>query len=194
MHFESCPTGFEKRIESGCSIIEWRRPVGGVSYFLAFCLAGMTFACIFAFISYFQHGKLDDGTEMPFWFPLAFVFGWIFLATLTARLTFCVKTFAFHADHLSVETKVLFANWRQVIQNAAIQSIDVVKDGGENDDSFHTWGVTVESAKDGFYFFKSTKQYALLWRAGLEQSEWLHDRVLEWHEKQEREFGETQPG
>ena len=176
------PKGFLEKHSNGCLVIGWRRSLGCLSCFCAAFLACFTFAPIFVISSYLLNGKMDDGSPIQLWFPIAACVGWLVAATFCLPLIFTEKRFVFLKEKLIIESKVLFVRWKREIEKSTIQNIKLVKDGGEGDDSFATWGVRAEYAKSGFYFFFATKIHCLLPRVEKNQATWFHQRVSKWAE------------
>ena len=180
------PQGFHETHSNGCLVIEWQRSFGCLSFFCAVFLVCFTAAPIIVVSSYLQDSKMDDGSPIQLWFPIVACVGWLLAATFCLPLIFTKKRFVFSKEKLTVESKVLFVRWKREIEKATIQNIELVKDGGEGDDSFPTWGVRVEFAKSGFYFLFATKTHNLLPRTEEKQAEWFCQKVSNWAESENR--------
>jgi hypothetical protein len=158
--------------------------------FLLVWLAAWTVACGFLVRAYVTGERMADGTTTPLWGVLAFVIPWFFVACLLLYFNFARKTFRLGEKSLRVETRLLFASWNWEIPRDTITKIRQVKDGGEDDDSFHSWGLKIDSAAsiDGLLhrilhinnFRRSTRSRSLLFRLPYEHSEWLGIVIARW--------------
>ena len=147
-----------------------RGGMGCLNVFLIVWLTGWTFACVFLLRQYFNGGKMDDGSPMPLWFVCVFWAGEIVAACLLTYLLFCKKSFRTDAACLNVDTVVLGFRRSKTIPRKTIKRFVLVKDGGEGDDSFPSWGLKVEAEK------KTT----LLFRQPYERSQWLGQVLARW--------------
>ena len=141
--------------------------------FLIFWLSGWTVACVGLLVAYLRGFPTQDGSTIPLWFVLVFwaveiVMGRFFLLMLFAR-----RTFRLDCDRLAYEMTSVLYRERELIPKESIQTLVQIKDGGEDEDSFPSWGLTLE-ASDG--------KTELLFRQAYEKSEWLGQILAQWAE------------
>lgn len=147
-----------------------RGGMGCMNVFLIVWLAGWSFGCVFLLRQYLHGGKMDDGSPIPLWFVCIFWAVEVVVACLLTYLLFCKKSFRTDASFLSVDTVVLCFRRSRTIPKNRIRRFVQVKDGGEGDDSFPSWGLKVEADK------KTT----LLFRQPYEKSQWLGQVLAKW--------------
>jgi len=169
---DQIPAGFDlENPEPEVYIIRHKRGgMGCMNLFLIVWLSGWTVGCVFLLHSYLNGGTMDDGSPMPLWFVAAFWAGEIGVAGLLAYLLFARKSYRLDVEKMIVETKVLLYRKRRLIRRDAIRRLVQVKDGGEGDDSFPSWGLKVEADK------KTT----LIFRQPHEKSRWLGGILAHW--------------
>ncbi|MEA5508355.1 hypothetical protein VB715_01115 [Crocosphaera sp. UHCC 0190] len=100
-------------------------------------------------------------------FMWGFAIGFIYLIIYSL---FCQKTFYFDDNNLTIETKILVLRWEQKVQKNFIKSVIQIQDGGEDEDSFPSWGLNVEA----------NKQVSVIYRQPYEKSHWLGQIIAEW--------------
>ena len=141
-----------------------------MNVFLIAWLVGWGFACVDLLRQYLHGGKMDDGGPTPLWIVSAFWAGEVVVACFLTYLLFSRKTFRTDAAYLSVDTDVLGFRRRKTIPKKTIKRFVQVKDGGDGDDSFPSWGLKSEGDN------KTT----LLFRQPYEKSHWLGRVLAEW--------------
>jgi hypothetical protein len=101
-----------------------------------------------------------------------FAFWFVEIAVLCFAIWyfFTRTTFIFHPDKLVVQRRLWFLAWSREFRKAAITSVQQVKDGGEDEDSFPSWGLRLEGANGG----------KLLWRQPIDRSAWFGPLVAQW--------------
>jgi hypothetical protein len=166
------PPGFTVVPSGGDDLIihHLRGGMGCMNIFLVVWLAGWSVGCVFLLRQYLNGGKMDDGAPIPLWFVCAFWVSEVVVACLLIYLLFCKKSFRADAVCLSVDTVVLGFKRSKTIPRKSIKRFLQVKDGGEGDDSFPSWGLKVEAEK------KTT----LLFRQPFEKSRWLGRILAKW--------------
>jgi len=147
-----------------------RSGMGCMNAFLVCWLAGWTVVCVWLAHSYLHGGKMEDGSPMPLWFVLIFWGVELVVAGLLAYVLYGRKAFHIDWTALTMETDVLGLRWRKKVPKAQIERFVQVKDGGEDDDSFPSWGLKVEYGK----------KLTLLFRQPYEKSHWLGTLLAQW--------------
>ncbi len=83
---------------------------------------------------------------------------------------FSATTFEVEADRLKVTRRLFRHKKEREFLVAEIEAIQQIKDGGEGEDSFPTWGLAVEGEKG----------VTILSRQAIEKSEWLGPILADW--------------
>lgn len=154
----------------GYPAVEYRtQGMIAIAWFFAVWLAIWTPGCILMTYQAFFGKNSPEYTLMlfslPFWAGEFGVIGYVLWL-------FCsVTTFTFYADRLRVE-RSLFNRYRRTreIPRREISVVRQVKDGGEGEDSFPSWGLAVEGEAN----------FKLLSRQKIEKSAWLGPIVARW--------------
>lgn len=170
--FGAPPNGFTI-MECGtdaCIIRHSRTGMGCLNIFLGAWLGGWTVGCLFLVLAYLNGGKMENGDPMPFWFVGVFWTAEAVVACILIYLLFCRKTFRIESDALTIETNVLRIRWHKTISSQTIRRFIQVKDGGEGDDSFPSWGLKVEAART----------LTILRRLPYDHSLWLGQVLANW--------------
>ena len=147
-----------------------RTGMGCMNVFLIVLLVGWTVGCVSLLRQYLGGGVMDDGDPIPLWFVLVFWGGDIGVACLLINLLFCKKSFRIDRENLIIQADVLGLKRCRSIPKNCITRLVQVKDGGEDEDSFPSWGLKVEGDK------KAT----LIFRQPHEKSRWLGRILAEW--------------
>ena len=147
-----------------------RTGMGCMNVFLLAWLAVWTVGCVFLLREYLGGGVMENGDPIPLWFVLVFWGAEIGVVGLLIYLFFCKKSFRIDQDNLIMETDVLGLKRRKSISKRSIRRLVQVKDGGEDEDSFPSWGLRVEGDK------KTT----LIFRQPHEESRWLGWVLAQW--------------
>jgi len=128
-------------------------------------------ACIFvtkAFIAEYQ----SSGFQPIALLLTAAVFAAEFIIlAFTVYYLFAKKSFRFNEQSLVIETRIFTYMWTHKIQREKSTKIIQIKDGGgEDEDSFHSWGLNV----------LEDRTYGLITRQLDEKSYWLGRVISEW--------------
>ena len=190
------PGCFIVRTEDGVHIIEHTRDeMGCMNSFISAWLTVWTFCCLFLIVDYLNGGEMEDGSPMPLSFVMFFVAAWCLVAWILLYAKYARKTFAIRNDVLEARTQVLALRWGMSIPRQSVIKVCQVKDGGENDDSFPSWGLNVECSEvednrlhrvmttslvPGLRRGTATRTRSLLRRQPYEQSRWLGIVIAGW--------------
>ena len=185
------PDGYTYLVDQDeCIIDHCRTGMGCLNLFLGVWLAGWTFGCVFLVHAYFTGGKMEGGDPIPLWFVMAFVGPWFFVAFMLLYSKFARKRFRLTSDMLHIETRVLFLQWGVSIPRETISEIKQIKDGGEGDDSFPSWGLRIRSSAvvNGLVhrlvllsnFGRAYRMRTILARLPYDHSEWLATVLSDW--------------
>ena len=185
------PDGFTYSVDGDeCIIDHSRTGMGCLNIFLGVWLTGWTIGCSFLVHGYFTGGKMESGAPIPFWFVMAFLGPWFFVAFLLLYSNFARKRFRLTPDALHIETRLLFLQWSVAIPRETISQIKQIKDGGEGDDSFPSWGLQIRSSNlvNSLvqrlvllnYFGRKNRMRTILARLPYVHSEWLATVLSEW--------------
>jgi len=164
--------------------------MGCLNAFLGVWLSIWTVAVGGLIHGYFHGGKMDDGAPMPLWFVMAFVIPWLFVALMLLYSKFARKTFRLTSDALHIETRLLGASWALMLPRDTITRVKQVKDGGEGDDSFPSWGLELKSAARIERpmqrlsllnnFGRNVRFRSVLSRLPYDHSAWLGNIIAQW--------------
>lgn len=151
--------------------------------FLGIWMAGWTVGCVFLLSQLLAGQPLAPNEPGDFmstlsgsWlfaapFLLAEVgVGLLFLWLLRGRTELLL-----HEDCLMLRRSLFSYQHETRVSRSAVTRVMQVKDGGEGDDSFPTWGLKMEHARG--------ETIRLLWRQPIERSDWLGPLVAEWARK-----------
>jgi len=164
------PQGFETLLmKDGFSAITHKRPIGCMSAFLCVWLAFWTLGCVFLALGKF--GTPDKNPEVVI-IGIPFFIAEIIVACLLSYMLFSKKRFVFEGGELMVETKVFSLSWKKTYPRELIERVVQVKDGGEGEDSFPSWGLKV--------FLRDGSSKTILYRLPYEHSLWLGRAISAW--------------
>ncbi len=164
------PRGFQiTTSDRGDCVIRYRTTgMGCLGFFLLVWLTGWTVACVaLTFGAIFNQGGLDYilfVLMVPFWGAEILVLGffiWYYGST---------STFAFERDQLMVERSLFRYQRRRFFPRSEISAIKQIKDGGEGEDSFPSWGLVIVTGS----------QVVVLSRQPMEKSDWLGAIIANW--------------
>lgn len=147
-----------------------RTGMGCMNIFIVAWLLIWTAGCVLMLHQYFTGGHLEDGDPIPIWFIILFLIAEIGGICLFLFLLFSKKTFSASYENLVVETDVLGLKRIRTIPRHTIHSFVQVKDGGEGDDSFPSWGLKLHGEK----------KITLISRQPHEKSRWLGQVLAQW--------------
>lgn len=185
------PAGYTYVVDQDeCIIDHYRTGMGCLNLFLGVWLAGWTFGCAFLVRAYVNGGKMESGDPIQLWFVMAFVGPWFFVAFLLLYSIFARKRFRLASDTFHIETQLWFLNWSISIPRESISEIKQIKDGGEGDDSFPSWGLLIRSSAlvDGpmhrlvwlSHFGRTYRMRTILARLPYDHSAWLATVLSDW--------------
>lgn len=166
------PVGFDlERIDENVFIIHHKRTgMGCMNMFLIFWLAGWTVGCVFLLHQYLTMELMDSGDPIPLWFLMVFWGAEVLVAVLLTYLFFSRKSFRVDHEYLIVVKDFLGCRWSRPIPRTSIRRLVQVKDGGEGEDSFPSWGLQIEGER------KTT----LIYRQPHDKSRWLGQFLARW--------------
>jgi hypothetical protein len=147
-----------------------RTGMGCMNIFEIVWLTGWGVWCVFLLQRYLNGGTLDDGKPIAPWIVLFCWVGELIVAYHFIYWLFCKRSFLIEAACLTMETDVLGFKQRANISKGSIKRIVQVKDGGEGDDSFPSWGLKIEG----------DRETTLIYRQSYEKSHWLGRALAKW--------------
>lgn len=185
------PDGYTYTVHGDeCTIDHTRTGMGCLNIFLGAWLVFWSIGCASLIRSYLTGGKMENGEPIPLWFVLAFLGAWFFVAFLLLYSNFARKRFRLTADMLRIETRLLLLNWSISIPREAISEIQQIKDGGEGDDSFPSWGLRIRSSAVTNTvvhrlmlfgnFRRKNRTHTILARLPYDDSKWLATILSDW--------------
>ena len=172
-----------------CTIQHTRTGMKTLNVFLSLFLVIWTVACVMTLREYLGEGKVKDESEMPLWVLLFFVASWFMAAFFLLYSLFARKTFILKDETLEVETDLLGLRRRLTLSRDTIARIRQLKDGGEEGDSFPSWGLEIESSQPNTSFLRQLaslnnsgrfNRYRVLAKLPHEQSAWLGNTLARW--------------
>ena len=138
------PEGFTYSIDDGICIIEHRRTgMGCINIFLSVWLFFWTLGCCLLVWQYLNGGKMENGDPISHWFVAGFLAAWVLVAVSLLYSLFARKRFFLTDEYLRIETQLLVARWTMILPRETISEIIQIKDGGEGEDSFPSWGLRI---------------------------------------------------
>jgi len=168
------PDGFKiEYSDKGHPVIKYRtKGMTGIMTFFIIWLSFWTSACVFFTIhAFIAPGGIKVGLLLfliPFWAAEFIVIGYVIWYFGS------IVSFEFHPEKLIVSRNCLaYKKQRELLKNQIIR-IRQVKDGGEGEDSFDSWGIIVEA----------DKKYKILYRQQAEKSEWVGRIIEKWSQKE----------
>lgn len=185
------PDGFTYLVDRDeCIIAHSRTGMGCLNLFLSVWLTVWTFGCSFLIHAYLTGGKTERGEPIPLWLVMAAVGPWFIVAFLLLYSNFARKRFRLTPEMLHIETRLLLLRWSVSIPRDTITEIEQVKDGGESDDSFPSWGLKIRSSAlvDTIVhrlvlfnnFGRKNRMRTILARLPYSHSEWLAEELAAW--------------
>ncbi len=166
---EPHPRGFEVEVtDLGICSVRYRTSgMKGAGCFLACWLSIWTVGCVFG-----TYRVLIDG--WAHWLLIAWLIpGWaaeIFVIGYALWFFWSVTTFKFGPDELVAERSLLRYRRERIFPRATLKEVVQVKDGGDGEDSFPSWGLVVVGEQ-------SVK---VLSRQRIEASTWLGPVIARW--------------
>lgn len=163
------PPGFVLEAESGNPVIRYQpKGMGCALAFFIVWILGWTGGCIAMVASAFSRSTNGPtlGFILLFWAIDVFAilsFLWMFRAETVFQFT----------EHELVWTKTLGKiKWRRSFSKSTIICIRQVKDGGDGEDSFPSWGLMLVGP-----------DFTLLSRQDIAKSDWLGPIISQWADK-----------
>jgi hypothetical protein len=147
-----------------------RTSMRAMNIFLTVWLIGWSVFCVVLVVKFLNGASMDDGEPVSLWKMLFFFLAEIVVACWLAYSLFCKQSFRIEAASLTVNTDVLGFKRTATIPRSSIRRIVQVKDGGEDDDSFPSWGLKVEGEKE----------VTLIYRQPYDKSHWLGGVLAKW--------------
>lgn len=173
-----------------CFIEHERTGMGCLTFFLGTWLFGWSAGCAILLHGYFNGGKMKGGDPISIWLLLAFVIPWFLVAFQLLYSIFARKTFRLTNVAMHIETRLFFFRWNLCLLRDTISEIKQIKDGGDDDDSFPSWGLKlrssslVESPSQRFVLFnnfgRDDRMRTILARLPYEHSKWLGMVLSKW--------------
>jgi hypothetical protein len=169
---EKIPDGF--RILAA-SPDEWRvayksTGMGCMLWFLGICISGLAGG-----MAYFAIAQPADFRDMIFgswWTPFAFAAGIGAIVYFTCFMIFHVfgeAVISVTSDDVAVSRRLFGLAWTKTIPRSHVSYLMQIKDGGEGDDSFPSWGLRLVGRRN----------CSLISRQPIEKSDWLGGRLAE---------------
>jgi len=166
---EAIPVGFEMGGDPDKLRISYRsRGTGCMIVFLVVCVSSVTAGLSFFALRDWQQFQAFIFAE--WWTPLAFAAGLsaaVYFTFFILWLLFGSTEFIVSRENLIVRKKLLGFRRELQIPSELIKYFEQVKDGGEGEDTFPSWGLNV----------CARSQIPLLARQPIEKSDWL-GRIL----------------
>ena len=169
---EIVPVGFDlERKDEDVIILRHKRVgMGCMNMFLSFWLAGWTVGCVLLLRQYLGNGVMDSGDFIPPWVVMIFWCFEIIVAVLLTYMLFSRNSFHLDLENLTMETSLLGFRWTRLIPRTSIRRLVQVKDGGEGEDSFPSWGLRIEGERN----------VTLIYRQPHDKSLWLGRLLARW--------------
>ena len=170
---KTMPEGFTMEQEGKTRFIIYYKRTGmiGMISFLIIFLAVWTKGCILLLQQDFGIEAARHGNSMPSWVVLIFLGAEVFLSFKVIYFLFCRKIFRLNYGKLIIETHVLTYNRTQIIQKNSLRRFVQIKDGGEDEDTFPSWGLQAETDE---------RKITLIYRQPYEKSLWLGQILAKW--------------
>ena len=169
---DEVPAGFVVgRDRFGDTVIHYRRTgMIAMNIFLTVWLTGWTFGCIFLLKQYLNGSLANDGKPMPLWFVSVFWIAEIGVAGMWLNMLFGKKSFHLSQSSLVRNTEIFGFRRSRTIARNSIKSFRQIKDGGEDEDSFPSWGLKIIA----------DKKISLIGRQQYDKSHWLGKFLADW--------------
>ena len=170
---KTIPEGFALKQENKYRlIISYKRTgMGCMNFFLIIWLSIWTFICVILLLQFFGLEVIAHGKPVPLCVVLVHWGGELFVAFYLIYLLFCRKIFRLDDRKLIIETNILKYKQIKIIQKVSIRKFIQIKDGGEDEDSFPSWGVKAET---------DTEKITLIRRQPYKKSLWLGQILAKW--------------
>ena len=170
---DTVPKGFEILTESDpdcLTILHRRTGMRTMNIFLVGWVTAWTVFCI-VFTCEYISGIVSASSDRPplllvgiFWVADFFVGYWMIYCL------FAIRLYLLGPHELVLVTKVLYFRNERIIPLSSIRYFSQVKDGGEDEDSFPSWGLVLEAYQ----------KITLLYRQDYEKSHWLGELLANW--------------
>lgn len=125
-------------------------------------------------LGYFDLALLKMMIKEAWWSPLALLCGlsaYVYFACFLLFHLFGVTVFSIQSGTITMTRKIAFAKFHTSHHRNEVKHIVQLKDGGEGDDSFHSWGLELVLKEKVAWF--THKKITLLSRQDREKSDWL---------------------
>jgi hypothetical protein len=162
------PRGFEMTItENGERLIRYRTSgVWDMAIFFCVFLA-VWWSGIYSLT---RHIFFDGGDYLALRVLVPMTLAGLGVAAYVIWFFGSVTSFVFGANQLTVEQSLLSYSRRRVFNRREIEAVKQVKDGGEGEDSFATWGLVVITNTSA----------EVLSRQPIDKSDWLGPFIAQW--------------
>jgi hypothetical protein len=147
-----------------------RTGMGCMKVFIGGFLAFWTFFCVMMLRNFTNRCPTKQSDSADLLIAAGFWIAEIVVACLAMYLFFAKKTFRVDYNRLVMQTDVVGFKWSRTIDKHAIKQIVQIKDGGEDEDSFPSWGLKAVAEKD----------VKLIFRQPYEKSLWLGRVLAQW--------------
>jgi hypothetical protein len=144
--------------------------MGCMTTFLLVWITGWTIGCVLAMQRYFV--PVSNRDEIPLFVLVLLLTSEVGVGAFIAFVLFSRRSFRFEGSLLTTEIELLGLRRLRTYQKDDIASVRQIKDGGEGDDSFPSWGLRLET--------REGKKTNLLFRQPYESSAWLGDVFEAW--------------
>lgn len=168
----SIPSGFSLPENGGeATVFHYRSTgMGGILIFVSLLLLVLGLMVL----GHFDLAFLKVMVKEAWWSPLAMLCGlWAYIHFLCFLLfhLFGVTVFSIRSDTITMTRKILLVKLCSTHHKNEVKHIRQLKDGGEGDDSFHSWGLELVLKEKVAWF--THKKLTLLSRQDREKSDWL---------------------
>lgn len=146
---------------------------GCMHVFFGLFLVFWTFGCVWVTYSYLNGGKMEGGGPIPLWFPTSFWVSWLLVAAWLIRLLFTKGTIRLDDTSMQIERRLFQFTRTRIIDR---KDITKIVQSFDDDDSFPSWTLRVESTRRGFFL----RRTLLIYRRSQEETEWLGQFLAKW--------------
>lgn len=119
---------------------------------------------------FFGHGSAARALRESWYLVAPFWAAWVFILGALLYALFAHKSFHLDPNRLTVRTRLLGTGWSRTFLRGNITCLRQYKDGGEEEDSFPSWGLYIEGRPSA----------KLLSRQPYKISRWLGRTLAHW--------------
>ncbi|MBN1997201.1 hypothetical protein JW935_06605 [candidate division KSB1 bacterium] len=166
------PAGFQlKTAADGTYLIYHRRTgMGCMNDFVLIFWAVWLCGSASLLERYLNGGTTEGGLPISIWSVITYWLVELIVTGLLLYLRFSRKIYRLEKDFLVVETRILLLKWQRRIKRESIRRLVQYIDGGQDEDSFPSWGLRIESRVNAH----------LLYRQPYPVSHWLGQILAYW--------------